>query len=108
MRPSTLTVTEFVEARIAEDEVNIEGDWAAGDGGLHIISTPMHDRMVAQCAAMRKIVELHALEPDEVDVFCATCGTFFDHPVDWPCETIRALVSIYSNHPDFDPAWSIA
>jgi hypothetical protein len=85
---STLTVTEFVEARIAEDEANIEGDWAAGDGGLHIISTPMHDRMVAQCAAMREVVG------------------FAKHlPSVYARSVIEPLASIWSDHPSWREEW---
>jgi hypothetical protein len=83
-------VTEFLLARIAEDEANIEGDWAAGDGGLHIISTHMHDRMVAQCAAMRKIVEWSPSAPDAIS--------------EWE-GALETLSSIYADHPDFKEEW---
>ena len=28
------------------------------------------------------------------------CRTF-----DYPCLTLRALAAVYSDHPDYDPAW---
>jgi hypothetical protein len=103
---STLTVTEFVLARIAEDEANIEGDWSAGDGGLHIISTTMHRRVLAQCAAMRKIVEEYAGEiargpAGKRDDFVARHGGILDaYRV-----AVEALASIWSDHPDYRQEW---
>ena len=37
---------------------------------------------------------------------CETCrppGT----PDNWPCQTIRALAAVWSDHPDYDPAWRL-
>ena len=48
-------MTEFLLARIAEDEGKIHGDWSDGRG-LHIITEEMFDRMLAECEAKRRIV----------------------------------------------------
>jgi hypothetical protein len=130
-REGALTVADFVLARIAEDEANIEGDWSAGDGGLHIISTTMHRQLLAQCAAMRKIVELHkswpvlVTTPMEVwkgvgtDISQMTFSVsqrvswmtqqeyrtrFGDEPPTAP--VLAALAAVWSDHADFDPAWA--
>ena len=50
-----MTLTEFLLARIAEDEGKIHGDWSDGRG-LHIITEEMFDRMLAECEAKRRIV----------------------------------------------------
>jgi hypothetical protein len=63
------------------------------------------NRMAAECWAKRRIVERHTLEPDEVDEFCATCGTFHDYPVAWPCADVRALAAIYADHEDYQREW---
>lgn len=64
-----------------------------------------HDpaRVLAECEAKRRIVELHAEYADFGD--CSTCG---DVPqVEYPCETLRVLASVYANRPGFDPAWRV-
>jgi hypothetical protein len=50
-----MTLTEFLLARIAEDEGKIHGDWSDGRG-LHIITEEMFDRMLAECEAKRRIM----------------------------------------------------
>lgn len=87
MTTGTLTLTAFLLARIAEDEENVEGDWLGGDGGLHIISTPMHQRLRAECEAKRRIVALfpHAADGDGwnnagEEVLCLLALPYADHP----------------------------
>jgi hypothetical protein len=65
---------------------------SAGDAA-HVIR---HDpaRVLREVAAKRAILELHAQ------------GTDWDGEP-WPCSTIRALIAIWRDHPDFDPAWAI-
>ena len=50
-----MTLTEFLLARIAEDEGKIHGDWSDGRG-LHLITEEMFDRMLAECEAKRRIM----------------------------------------------------
>jgi hypothetical protein len=110
MTTSTLTVTDFFLARIAEDEAvarayrdgNSWGNPYAGDGdGPDVAYSNRFDetRVLAQCAAMRKIVEMFqtarpALGEWESDYASAAY------------DAVRALASIWSDHPQFDPAWS--
>jgi hypothetical protein len=143
MTTSTLTVTEFVTARIAEDEQrakmallvleSVDGGgshWRANDNGnvwevgtndciavapfgaslgavgMHIA---LHDpaRVLAQCAAMRKIVEAHPLETRVRAEGCMTCNWDRDYLWDQtgPCDTLRALASIWSDDPDWREEW---
>ena len=37
-------------------------------------------------------------------VECEPSGT----PDNYPCPTLRILAAVYSDHPDYDPAWSLA
>jgi hypothetical protein len=117
----TLTVTEFVLARLGEDEANLPDETA----DLHHETWWRWERYRDQCAAMRKIVEEHPMTTAEVlpredgahserygwavlDV-CETCtswGQEEHHYERYPCPTIRAVASIWSDHPQFDPDWS--
>jgi hypothetical protein len=90
MTTQTLTVTEFVLARIAEDEADADG----------IDRYRIYDdarwnpaRVLAQCAAMRKIVERCA----QVDY--AMPSTHLAHGL------IAELASIWADHPDFRQEW---
>jgi hypothetical protein len=72
-------------------------------------------RVLAQCEAMRAVVEMHA--PVEVyreqPLVCTVCvqtddsGDFIvSRPEDaWPCPTLRALASIWADHPEFRQEW---
>ncbi|MGZ4516398.1 MAG: DUF6221 family protein [Mycobacteriaceae bacterium] len=102
----TLTVTDFVLARIAEEEWvantasgTVSGPaqyghhlWNFGDQRLEITRA----RVLAQCAAMREIVECH----QEILTVCQGCAT-----ARYPCRTLRALASIWSDHPDWREEW---
>lgn len=77
---------------------------------VHIVR---HDpaRVLGECAAKRRIVELH--EPQDHPAhagygarrFCGVCGG--DNAYESPCDTLRALASVYSDHEDFDQAWRV-
>lgn len=79
----------------------------------HIAS---HDpaRVLADVAAKRAILDLH--KPERVwtgskyeDGKCTTCLLWesqgYSRYEDFPCPTLRALVAMYADHPDYDPAW---
>ncbi len=107
-----MTITEFLLARIAEDEDDIH----------------QHQRVLAECKAKRRIIELHKSWP----VLVETEPTFeTDDSLDshvmrvsrqmaWLTEReyvarfgteppttpmLLALVQPYADHPDFDPEW---
>ena len=80
-----MTLTEFLLARIAEDEA---------------VATLVQS-VLAEDAAKRAIVALHG----PVGIDCRSCGTAYEHGVDYPCPTLRALAVPYANHPDYDQAW---
>jgi hypothetical protein len=89
MTTSTLTVTEFVLARIEEDEDKVRGIKAP----FWFQNGPLDPaRVRAQCAAMRKIVE----ESVALDGEYAGIGL---------SAAVRALASIWSDHLDWREEW---
>lgn len=109
-----MTLTEFLEARITEDERECRHM-------LELVPTPAAslengwdhayaERVLAECAAKRAIVNEHAEEmthwwPEMVEVqVCGRCGD--GASVEWPCPTIAALTAVYADHPEYDPEWS--
>jgi len=104
-----MTITEFLEACIVEEEEQArdwQGDWnysleAAGN------------RLIAWTAAKRKIIGFH-LRDDDVqrmvygDIYpCTECGDVDDSPVEWPCRTLRALAAVYKDHQDYQQEWAL-
>lgn len=67
--------------------------------------------VLAQIAAQRAIVETH--EPAAVSrlegIYCKTCGDPYGWdqtpPVEWPCETITALLQPFAGRDDFPAEW---
>ena len=119
-----MKLTEFLLARIAEDEalaqVATPGQWDR-DSGWSITAPPPEDwsgpyvvvetkqrndaefiashnpaRVLAECEAKRRIVELH---PEMLE-WCQGCAYEA-----YPCRTLRALALPYSDHPDYLPEW---
>lgn len=111
MTAQTLTLSDFLLARLAEDEV-----WAAANRTFENAPEwvpPWWTRVDAECEAKRKIMALHS--PFEccnarcpVGLHCRTCEEGVaagDDPVHYPCQTIRALTAAYAGHPGYDTAW---
>jgi hypothetical protein len=95
MTTSTLTVTEFVEARLAEWERWADYESCKSDWDLPIPDSPGHPaRVLAQCAAMRKIME---------DLDAALESNSMDGP--GLLLAVMALASIWSDHSDFREEW---
>lgn len=101
-------IVSFLLDRIAEDETDME---------LTASRRPFDGkaRWLAECAAKREIIELHAeyapmggagvCERCDLDgrggaVFAPLPGVAY-----YPCRTLRALAQPHAAHPDFDPAW---
>lgn len=122
----TLTLTDFLLARIAEDEAVAKGARA------HEYLSPARDasplrwvrdtlgygtifansgRVLAECEAKRRIVEMHSNPFDEGEgrPVCTSCGrmdiAFAE--TKWPCSTILALASIYADHRRFREEWRL-
>lgn len=105
-----MTITEFLLARIAEDEAQannvlvfrmIPGTGMPGNQAIP-------DRVLAECEAKRAIltdhrpiIELWWDEQCEVEV-CEMCDE-----ERWECSTVRALAAVYSTHPDCRKEWAL-
>jgi hypothetical protein len=112
MTTSTLTVTEFMEARIAELRTAAErakwamqGQWfeTAEDDVDELVRITSPELVLAQCAAMRKIVELAGAIQLDIEHLVPTSVGITVVAGD---RLLRVLASIWSDHPQFDPAWA--
>jgi hypothetical protein len=156
-----MTLTDFLLARIAEDEADARlatghryitgqrekrsGVWVH-DGSIAYADSPSEDvvdwvydeawahiarhdpaRVLAECEAKRRIVEMHSKTatswlnadgklayPDRAGVlYCELCSFheqyegFNDYEEPWPCPTLRILALPYADHPDFKPEWRV-
>ena len=122
-----MTLTEFLLARIAEDEGKIHGDWSDGRG-LHIITEEMFDRMLAECEAKRRIVAEAFEVAATIDGEWGCCHDAEDirrgyreptpgwgdeaEPLPEGCagpevagKFLQALAAVYADHPDYRQEW---
>lgn len=128
-----MTLTDFLLARIAEEERVAteslrsgrerypgEPDFVGTFNGLEFDRGWLQvgpGRVLAECAAKRAQVKMHAPWLDDSVSDCQECGhgsvnreddggDYFD-PVEWPCPTIRHLAAVYAGHPDYDESWRL-
>lgn len=126
---SDVTLTEFLLARIAEDEAAANAALAAYDspGGINAewwtkdelaardldaediehITRRSPDRVLADCEARRRIIERH--RPEEFadapgEFFCSRCQRTAEV---WPCPDLLDLALPYADHPDYQEAWRV-
>ena len=110
-----MTLVEFLEARIAEDEAEAKPMAGLDDddrGGWAIVYA---ERVLAECAAKRAILEMHGPVKDEGwksgedndFLWCGSCGSIDDSPWPYPCGTLQALAAVYADHPDYQQEWAL-
>lgn len=131
MTTGTLTLAEFILARIAEEATEAVAasvdQWGYRVGsyeGLEWTSLALsperdttaaqdqfiarHDpaRVLAECDAKRRIVDLHGMSyadaADETWARNGRCDTCRDAV---PCPTLRLLALPYADHDQYDPSW---
>lgn len=99
-----MTITQFLEARISEDEERASSGWshlreARWDtnnyGQRHL--TPV--AVAAECKAKLAIIDLHS-PIDPCDAHDGQMNTV-------SCDTLRALAAIYADHPDYKTEWEL-
>lgn len=124
-----MTIVEFLEARLAEDEgwardteAQRERDAEVGRFTVRrwlpaFPGKPYRDPwplpgepklVLREVAAKRALLEIHCNgNPDSSSAhYCQTCHDYYDHDAEsWPCQSARMLVAIYSDHPDFQREW---
>lgn len=126
-----MTLTEFLPARIAEDEAKAreDGMWGmTGEKWKHfpedaynaIQSATLANarRVLAECEAKRRILDAYEDERQRMDIYnrdfplglLTTDGDLrarLSSNARWAGldVAVRALVQPYADHPDFDEAW---
>ena len=132
-----MTLAEFLLARIAEREALAHAAAAATDGsspwwvdgpgeksgkwwvyatGAKFASRDVAEhiaasdpaRVLAECEAMRRIVGEHLPGGEDGKSYCGCC--WLDDLRTWepyPCPTMRAVASVYADHPDYQEAWRV-
>lgn len=119
-----MTLTDFLLARIAEDEavgresattgLRWNGPTAIGLNESDIPDTVDIDagRLLDECEAKRRIVALHRNRYGLGD--CESCADGWEdlttgeaghNPLLYPCPTLRALALPYADHPDYREEW---
>ena len=122
-----MTITEFLLARIGEDEARAQVMWdekvrRRAVGQTVSPNWPTPDRTLAECEAKRRIVERGRSQcsgyedqdefdddhhyPDPEWAFCDGCAAAESADADWQW-TLRVLASIWAAHPDFQPEWRV-
>lgn len=81
-----MTITEFLEARIGEDELR------ANYYGPLVMGTA---RVLAECAAKREVIEL-AKEVADID----------NSLMSEDKKLLRTLAAVYKDHPDYQQEWA--
>jgi len=100
-----MTIVEFLLARIADDEQAAERgrshpDRAAYANDNYGYLWVQPSRVLAECEAKRAIIQHHLFDHLDGRHLCQDAMVEDDE-----CDELRALAAIYSDHPDFDPAW---
>ncbi|MDH6282834.1 DUF6221 family protein [Prescottella agglutinans] len=111
-------IVEFLHARLDADgnrAQQIEGLAVARFGGVpqyrNLADTPV--RIGREVEAKRQILDDHI----DAEGQCLRCldsdgvweedGKVIAYTQPYPCMTVRALASVYSDHPDFREEWAI-
>ena len=112
-----MNISEFLLARITEDELAARAVIAECEESppsvydmaqVPMLNAGAPDRVLAECAAKRRVVELHHDPYEGDDDYDPACTGMYDSgsAESSNCDTLRALASVYADHPDFDPNWA--
>ena len=114
-----MTLTEFLLARIAEDEADpwrgaelIGTDRVVGRAEREALAADEREwvaRALAECVAKRRIVNGHTgwhVCPNLTDEGYTDYGDGSGDEWEAICPTLRTLAAIYADHPDFNPDWT--
>ena len=105
------TITEFLLARISEDEARARRVLDYDDPPEQIRHLDPHpatlafyeSRVLAECAAKRAIIDGYELREEQGR---ATGGTVFGYHATGVLFAIRKLAAVYADHPDCNPGWA--
>jgi hypothetical protein len=99
-----MTITEFLLARIAEDEADVRS---------HFCERGFEVRMLAECAAKRAIVELAVAVQNTIEgEWGGGKDVTIDNAEEWDrdylgWEMLQTLAAVYKDHPDYQPEWAL-
>ena len=100
-----MTITEFLEARIAEDEAEAKWVEAEGDHGSSPVQHPA--RVLAECAAKRAIIKQNqsyveaAAEREGIAFVGARCWQEVTGDV------LKLFAAVYADHEDYRQEWAL-
>ena len=116
-----MTLTEFLLARIAEDEAAAKAaspggwSWGAVDTATSVADMEhiaRHDpaRVLAECEAKRRIVEdadtyVSEFENEEYRIDQPSAGRVAGRARSWRDDLLRALATVYADHEDYRDEW---
>lgn len=95
---SSVTITEFLLARIAEDERVARAEVARVAGSPRRSGKAYALRMGRECEAKRRIVALWVSTAEDA-------AEPYPGMQDMADDTLRTLALCYVDHPDYDEAW---
>lgn len=110
-----MTLTEFLLARIAEDEAIARAEVERLRGAARRGGKTTAARRRVECEAKRRIIELHTDlnaeyrwdgDDDPLPGICSVCHDRSEHQQErWPCPTLRLLALPFADHPELDESW---
>jgi Family of unknown function (DUF6221) len=102
-----MTLVEFLEARIAEDERPVRQCIEAGDDGE--VGTWNLTRVLAECEAKRRIVAMAEGSEDFTSAMPMPgyAQPFHSPSVDILIRVQQLLALPYANHPDYRAEWAV-
>lgn len=120
-----MTLAEFLLARIAEDEEDLENSRIGDSPEWWMPDMWNRERAEAECEAKRRIVEEHRqgiftdvsldIKDEQVCIICHYVRLTHDADGDvedgtwvqtsFPCPTLKFLAIPYASHPDYREEW---
>lgn len=109
-------MSEFLLARIEADEAAARRAVARSEGDLWVVTGADNAvgvdydpaRVLAECAARRRIVELHKNTGIDHCEVCADDGPWYDRGMlAYPCPTLLALAQPYAGEPGWRDEWAL-
>lgn len=102
------TIVEFLTARFADPVGQGDPDLDCNGVGEYYRCDEWSEWHRRTIAAQRALLTEHAIadESDPEFLFCRVCHDYWKHDgIYHPCQTVRLLASVYSDHPDYREEW---
>lgn len=114
-----MTITEFLEARIAEDEDYVKPMVGLGEYDRRDWAVLYGERVLAECAAKRRVLDLYEhhrsnrdarrspLAREAEDDRAAQERRTQEARTRVAEDALRTLAAVYSSHPDYQQEWAL-